>query len=135
MLRIPGEVLSDYGAFSEPVARCGKTIGGEGWPGFIQNNESHGVPTLLFANSTLGSITHWWIGSRQQSARSRQSVTRKPEIMTIDSRTFTEKQFEIGSNIFVRIKVMEFVPANEAYNDPTRQELDHAVLVELLELP
>lgn len=128
----------DFRLTSQPLAACYtpvKAIGGGGWPGFVPNNALHEIPILLFANSTLGLIAHWWSGSRQQSGRSRQSVTRIPEIMTVDCRTFTGQQFDIANNIFVRIKVKEFLPANEAYRDTTRQELDRAVLVELLGLP
>lgn len=131
-------INQDFRLTSQPLAACYtpmKAIGGGGWPGFVPTNALHEIPILLFANSTLGLVAHWWIGSRQQSGRSRQSVTRIPEIMTIDARKFTDKQFEIATNIFDRLKVKDFLPANEAYADTTRQELDRAVLVELLGLP
>lgn len=128
----------DFRLNSQPLAACFtsvKAIGGGAWPGFIANNFLHEVPILLFANSTLGMIAHWWIGSRQQSGRSRLSVTKIPEMVTIDPQNFTKEQFEIAGNIFDRIKAKEFLPANEAYRDSTRKELDRAVLIELLALP
>lgn len=40
-----------------------------------------------------------------------------------------------GSRPFEDFRARPFLPANEAYRDPTRQALDEAVLVELLVLP
>ena len=128
----------DFGLASQSLAACFtsvKAIGGRAWPGFICHDGSHEVTILLFSNSTLGLISHWWNGSRQQPGRSIQSVTKIPEMMTIDPRQFTKAQFKIANDIFDRFKEKEFKPANEAYNDESRKDLDRAVLVELLGLP
>ena len=128
----------DFRLNSQPLAACFssvKAIGGRAWPGFRCYDDLHEVSILLFSNSTLGLVSHWWTGSRQQPGRSAQSVTKIPEMMTIDPRDFTKEQFKTANDIFERFKEKDFKPANEAYNDESRKDLDRAVLVELLGLP
>lgn len=123
---------------SQPLAACFtsvKAIGGAAWPGFRCHDERHDVPILLFANSTLGLIAYWWTGSRQQNGRSILTVSKMPQLMTIDPREFTEEQFNIADLIFDEFRTQDLLPANEAYCDPVRISLDKAVLVDLLGLP
>ena len=127
----------DFRINSQPLTACFtsvKAIGGRAWPGFRCYNKNHEVSILLFANTTLGLISHWWHGSRQQSGRSCISVSKISEMMTIDPREFTAKQFVKADEIFERFKTQEFLPANEAYRDDVRIKLDKAVLLDLLGL-
>ena len=131
-------INQDFRLNSQPLVACCtsvRALGGMAWPGFFPHDESYVIPVLLFANSTLGIFAHWWNGSRQQNGRSRQSISRLPDMMTIDPRNFTDDQFEISNIIFELFKEREFLPANEAYRDNTRRELDRAVLIDLLGLP
>ena len=126
---------SNFRFTSQPLAACFtsvKAIGGAAWPGFRCHDERHDVPILLFANSTLGLISYWWNGSRQQNGRSIQTVSKMPQMMTIDPRQFTEEQFKVADLIFDKFKTQDLLPANEAFCDPVRISLDKAVLVDLL---
>lgn len=89
---------------------------------------------LLWANSTLGMILFWFIGSRQQTGRSNLTITRLPDLSVLDPRELSEKQIQEAEKIFEEFRDREFLPANEAYRDKTRKELDEAVLVRLLGL-
>ena len=53
----------------------------------------------------------------------------------LDPRNLSEDQFAQATEIFERFKEPEFLPANEAYRDNVRHDLDRAVLVDLLRLP
>jgi len=53
----------------------------------------------------------------------------------LDVRTLDEPRLARAAAIFENFRDWRFLPANEAYRDPTRQALDRAVLVELLGLP
>ena len=130
-------INQDFRLNSHPLVACCtsvKAIGGRAWPGFRCYNKNHEVAILLFANTTLGLIAHWWLGSRQQSGRSCVSVSKISEMMTIDPREFTAKQFVKADEIFNRFKTREFLPANEAYRDDVRIKLDETVLLDLLGL-
>lgn len=128
----------DFGFASQPLAACitsQKAIGGRAWSGFICDDSKYEVPLALWANSTLGLISFWWKGSRQQPGRSMISITKLCSMMTIDVRQFSQKQFQCAEKIFDRFKKEDLLPANEAYRDDIRKELDYAVLIELLGLP
>jgi len=109
-------------------------IGGEAWPNFLVKQPEWELPILLWANTTLGLMLFWWYGTRQQEGRSRLSLSRHHELLSLDARTLRDQQFTQAENIFERFRERPFLPANEAWRDEVRKELDSAVLIELLEL-
>lgn len=126
----------DFGLASQPLAACRTAkpcIGGRAWPTFGLKNERWEPPVLLWANTTLGLISFWWVGSRQHPGRAILTITRLPELMTVDPRNLTDRQLDKAARIFDSFKNKAFLPANEAYRDKTRRELDKAVLIDLLE--
>ena len=54
---------------------------------------------------------------------------------TLDVTQLSEDQLKIAESIFEDMREREFLPANEAYRDESRKELDRRVLVDLLGLP
>ena len=92
-------------------------------------------PTPLWGNSTLGLLCYWWHSSRQQAGRGSMPVTAIRTMPTLDVTKLTPRQLETAAGIFDDMRERTFLPANEAYRDTTRQELDHRVLIEVLELP
>ena len=110
-------------------------IGGRAWPSFLAGARAWEVPVVLWLNTTLGLIGRWWVGSRQQQGRSILSVGRIDEIPVLDCRKLSSEVLSEASKIFARFRLREFRPANEAYRDETRQDLDQAVLCDLLGLP
>ena len=119
------------GACMTPVA-C---IGGRAWPSFLAEAGAWQVPIVLWLNTTLGLIGRWWVGSRQQQGRSILSVGRIVEIPVLDCRALSGDTLSEALAVFARFRLREFLPANEAYRDQARQDLDQAVLCELLGLP
>lgn len=127
----------DFRLNSQSLAMCltpERCLGGTAWPNVIPHNEWHEIPLLLWANSTLGLLMHWWKGTRQQAGRSRITITALPDLPGLDPRTLTEEQMEHCRGIYSRFKGREFLPANEAYRDETRQELDREMLFGMLKL-
>ena len=127
----------DFRLNSQPLAACmtwEPVLGGSAWANFKLDRREWEHLVTLWANTTLGLITFWWIGSRQQQGRSRVSITRIPEILTIDAREFSNSQLNHSHTIFNDFMDREFLPANEAWNDQTRIDLDRAILIDLLEL-
>ncbi len=128
----------DFGLSSQPLTACvteAPSIGGRAWPNFVCTNSRWENPLVLWANTTLGCITFWWSGSRQHQGRALITITRLPELRVLDVRELSKGQLDQADKIFKEFATREFLPANEAWRDETRQELDHAVLVELLHLP
>jgi len=127
----------DFGLNSQSLAAClteKPALGGRSWPNFI-TNEKWEVPIVLWANSTLGLISSWWTGSRQQKGRSILTITLLPQLLTINPRDFSSEQLNLCEKIFSDFRDQHFLPANEAYQDKVRIALDHQILVTLLGLP
>jgi len=130
----------DFRLNSQPLAACltpQPSIGGAAWPSFtLASAEAcHEKVLALWANTILGLISFWWIGTRQQQGRARLTISRLPELRVLDPRTLSEAQLETADRIFDAFKARTFLPANEAYRDETRQALDKALLVDLLDVP
>ncbi len=121
----------DFRLNSQSLALCltpEKCLGGSAWPNIIPIKICYEIPLLLWCNSTLGLIMHWWSGTRQQAGRSRLSISASPRLSVLDIRTLTDDQTDHCQRIFEAYREREFLPANEAYRDKTRMSLDRELL-------
>ena len=128
----------DFQLNSQPLAACctrEPSIGGPAWPNFRAARKTWEKPLALWANTTLGLISFWWIGTRQQLGRARITLSALPELTVLDPRALSRSQIAKAGQLFRQFQGRELLPANEAYRDEARKELDRAVLVDLLELP
>lgn len=122
---------------SQALAACftpEPSLGGRAWPTVKFNRTAWQYAALLWANSTLGLIDFWWQSTRQHLGRGEVTLTRIGGLLTIDHTSLTPVQHLRAKHLFDRFKTLSLLPANEAYRDDVRQQLDRAVLVELLGL-
>ena len=112
-----------------------QTIGGTSWPNVKFDDRSHEVAYTVWGNTTLGLLCYWWHSSRQQAGRGRMPITAIRSMPTLDITKLTPAQLEVAEEIFDDMRDSQFLPANEAYRDNTRKELDHRVLIDMLGLP
>lgn len=127
----------DFQINSQSLAACytdSPCIGGRAWPNLLPHDDTHELPLLLWSNTTLGLMLYWWCGVRQQMGRASLKITAIPTLPTLDARKLTKKQLKGFKKIFSDFKGRMFLPANEAYRDDGRVELDAQVL-EILGLP
>ncbi len=128
----------DFQINSQSLAACltpGKSIGGRAWPNFLAKRAEWEKPLALWANSTLGLMCFWWIGSRQQQGRAMLTISRLPELLVLDPRDLSPAQIAASESLFDELVDREMLPANEAYRDDARHELDRLLLVDVLGLP
>ena len=128
----------DFRVNSQPLVAAiteYKTIGGQAWPNFVLSDPKWEIPCSLWLNSTLGVMLFWWLGTRQQLGRTRFSLSRHPQLPVLDPRQLTLQQLGAINDLYLALLEMEFLPANEAYRDETRQFLDAKLLVDVLGLP
>ncbi len=129
----------DFRLNSQSLAACltpDRSIGGTAWPNFSIEEPARWEEALaLWANTTLGVICFWWVGTRQQQGRARLTISGLPSLPVIDMRTLNTRQLRLASKIFTDFRDWTFLPANEAYRDETRKALDQAMLCDLLGLP
>ena len=72
-----------------------KCLGGTAWPNIVPGDEYHEIPLLLWCNSTLGLLMHWWKGTRQQAGRSRITITAVLDLPVLDPRTLTCYSYDV----------------------------------------
>ena len=128
----------DFRINSQPLAACmtpEPAIGGRAWPNFLCVDRHWEIPLVLWANTTPGLISFWWIGTRQQQGRAVLTITRLPSLTVLDTRELSAAQLECADTIFNTFRNQDLLPANEAWRDEARQALDRAVLIDLLGLP
>lgn len=120
-----------------PVDAGGKicdVLGGQAWPGFRCKDKRHVIPLALWMNTTLGLFSFWCTGTRQQDGRSRISVRLLPLLAVPDMRDLTDEQIAMAKETFRVFSKKNMRPANEAWRDDVRQDLDRAVMIDVLGL-
>ena len=128
----------DFGLSSQSLAACctqEPTIGGRAWPNFKLGKVRHEAAMVLWANTTLGLMMFWWHGNRQHPGRSIVTISGLPFLAVLDTAKLTKAQHAVAHKLLKKFGDRELLPANEAYHDPVRKDLDRAVLVDLLGLP
>lgn len=129
--------LRDFGIGSNRIV-MGLTekasSGGRSWISLTPHHGNHESAMMLWQNSTLGMIMHWLHGIKAKLNRPEISVKLLPSLPFLDCRKLRDAQLKRSHELFEQFKNREFLPANEAYRDSVRKELDRAVLVELLGL-
>lgn len=127
----------DFRLNSQSLTMCvtdEPTIGGRAWPTLQPRLARFTWPMVLWANSTFGLMVFWWQGNRQQLGRSSLTLTKLPQLVTLDARELNQIQSRTCKRIFDEFRTRPFLPAYEAWRDPVRQALD-AALIEMLGLP
>ena len=127
----------DFRLNSQSLAACWtkeRTMGGRAWPSFELANPRGEKALSLWANTTLGLLLFWWQGNKQQSGRAIVTISGLPFLAVLDVRSLTKSQLKKAEKIFEKFSGREFLPANEAYRDRAREDLDKAVLADLLGL-
>ncbi len=128
----------DFQVNSQPLGACltpGKAIGGRAWPSFAVTDLAWEAVIALWLNTTLGLVARWSVSTRQQQGRASLTVTTLGKVPVIDPRLLTAEQMSRWRTLADEVARRPMLPANEAYRDRDRQDLDYAVLVEILGLP
>ena len=76
----------------------------------------------------------WIMSNRTQSGRGGTTVTAIPDIPILDFSKLSGQQIQAGVRIYDDLHEKKMLPANEAYRDPVRQELDRRIITEVLNL-
>ena len=121
----------DFRLNSQSHAACltdSPCIGGRAWPNLLPHDERYEVPLILWSNTTLGLMLYWWCGVRPQMGRASLKITAVPSLPTLDARALKKTQQRQLDRLFADFEGRAFLPANEAYRDDVRIELDDRVL-------
>ena len=111
-----------------------RSLGGWAWPTLRAATIDHEKALCVWFNGTLGTASFWLESNRTQGGRGRTGVTAIPNIPVLDVRALSPGALAAAVAIFDDLQEQAMLPANEAYRDPVRQELDRRILTEVLGL-
>lgn len=111
-----------------------KTMGGRAWPNLQLKTPEMEKAACVWLNGTLGLISYWINSNRSQGARGGTTVTAIPYLPILDFSKLSKKQMKAAVQIYDDICEKRLLPANEAWRDPVRQEIDRRLLTEVLGL-
>ena len=111
-----------------------EVMGGRAWPSIMLFKEEFEKPIVLWANSTLGLMSFWWIANRQQEGRSIVTLRKLPSLCVLDATRLSPEQLTECQKLFDEISSKTFLPATQSNTDSTRLLLDEK-LFNILKLP
>ena len=112
-----------------------KAIGGRAWPSIVLANTEQEKALVLWANSSLGLLLHWWHANKPQAGRGSVGVSALDSLPVLDVTKLTEGQLNRAVAIFDDMKHKELRPINEIAKDAVRAELDTRLATEVLGFP
>ncbi|MDD5509600.1 MAG: hypothetical protein PHI12_02130 [Dehalococcoidales bacterium] len=112
-----------------------KTIGGHAWPSIKLADAEQEKALVLWANSSLGLLLHWWHANKQQSGRGRIVVSALASLPVLDVTKLPKDALSKAVAIFDDMKHRELRPVNEIAQDKVRAEIDARLSTEVLGFP
>jgi hypothetical protein len=112
-----------------------KTIGGRAWLSVRLASVAQEKALVLWGNTSLGLLLHWWCANKQQSGRG--SIGKAPlqSLPILDVTALKTKRLANAVKIFNAMSGLELKPFHEIDNDPVRKELDDEFVSKVLGLP
>ena len=110
------------------------SLGGRAWPTLAAGSMQQEKALCVWLNSTLGMMSYWMESNRNQDGRGGITVAAIPDIPVLDVAKLRPAKLAAAVSIFDDLAGRAMLPANEAWRDTVRQELDRRLLREVLEL-
>ena len=101
-----------------------RTIGGRAWPSIRMTSADFDKALVLWANTSLGLLLHWWQANKQQAGRGSVGVAVLPDFVVLDVTALSAKQLSAAVKLFDSMCDKALRPAHEMDVDKVRKELD-----------
>ena len=111
-----------------------RTIGGRAWTSILLTTEDQEKALVLWANTSLGLLVHWWIANKQQAGRGNITPNVLEYLPIWDVTALTPDQIKKAAKVFDVMCQKQLLPIHEIDKDPTRKELDERFAREVLGL-
>jgi len=112
-----------------------RTIGGRAWLSIRLSSVEQEKALVLWANTSLGMLLHWWHSNKQQSGRGSIGKSALQTLPTLDVTALTPQQLDAAVKIFDAMSGQLLLPLHEMDKDPVRKELDEQFARYVLGLP
>ena len=106
--------------------------GGRVWPNVTFQDDRFDYAFVIWGNSTLGLLSHWWHSSRQQSSKASMTIRSAETFPVFDFHELSETQLDTAKATFDEFRELELQPAYLADADANRALLDGGLVCDLL---
>ena len=112
-----------------------QTIGGRAWLSISLSSVDQEKALVVWANTSLGLLLHWWHANKQQSGRGSIAKTMLQTLPILDVTDLEPKLLAEAVKLFDTMNEQPLLPLHELDRDPIRKELDEAFARNVLKLP
>ena len=112
-----------------------ENIGGRAWLSIRLSSVDQEKALVLWANTSLGLLLHWWHGNKQQSGRGIVGKLKLHTLPILDVTALEPKLLAEAVKLFDAMCEQPLLPLHELDSDPVRKELDEAFALNVLRLP
>ena len=112
-----------------------KTLGGRAWLSIKLSSVDQEKALVLWANTSLGLLLHWWHGNKQQPGRGSIGKSMLHTLPILDVTALEPKLLAEAVKLFDAMSEQSLLPLHELDRDPIRKELDEAFARNVLKLP
>ena len=109
-----------------------KTIGGRAWTSISLASKDQEKALVVWGNTSLGLLLHWWQANKQQSGRGNLTPNVLQGMFILNVAALKPKQIEKAVKIFDEMNQKHLLPIHEIDKDPVRKELDNRFAREVL---
>lgn len=112
-----------------------RSIGGRAWISVRLATAEQEKALVVWANTTLGLLLHWYHANKQQAGRGNIGRTALQGLPVLNVKAIGPKKLRAAAKIFDDLKDENLLPLHELDKDPVRQNLDERFALEVLGLP
>ena len=112
-----------------------QTIGGRAWLSIRLSSVDQEKALVLWANTSLGLLLHWWHANKQQAGRGSIGKSMLQTLPILDVTALEPKLLAEAVKLFDAMSEQPLLPLHKLDTDPIRKELDEAFARNVLRLP
>lgn len=111
-----------------------RSIGGRAWLSVRLSSAEQEKALVLWANTSLGLLLHWWHANKQQVGRGNIGKSALQGLPTLDVTALTSQQLRDAVGVFDEMRGESMLPLHEIDKDAVRRELDERFARDVLHL-
>ena len=112
-----------------------KNIGGRAWLSISLSSVEQEKALVVWANTSLGLLSHWWHANKQQPGRGIIGKKMLHTLPILDVTALDPEPLAEAVKLFDAMSAQPLLPLHELDRDPVRKELDEAFARDVLRLP
>jgi hypothetical protein len=112
-----------------------QTIGGRAWMSIRLSSIEYEKALVLWANTSMGFLLHWWHATKQQPGRGSIGKSTLQTLPTLDVTALHSRRLKKAVQLFDVFCRRELLPMHEIDRDAVRQQLDEQFATYVLGFP